>query len=219
MLLIIGNVLEAAATATLASALERMPFADGRATAGWAARPVKHNMQAEPDPLADQWCETISAALARHELFRLAAQPKRIIGPMISRYRPGDHYGAHVDDAMLDGSRADVAFTIFLNPPRTYDGGELVIDTPAGDDAHKLDAGTMVLYPANTLHRVAAVTRGIRYAAVGWVRSLIRNPEQRELLFDLERSRRALFEQHGKTAEFDLLSKCAANLMRMWCED
>ena len=28
-----------------------------------------------------------------------------------------------------------------------------------------------------------------------------------------------LFEREGKTAEADLLAKCAANLMRMWCED
>jgi PKHD-type hydroxylase len=51
------------------------------------------------------------------------------------------------------------------------------------------------------------------------VRSHLRHAAQRELLFDLDTARRALFERHGKTAEFDLLSKCAANLLRRWAED
>ena len=51
------------------------------------------------------------------------------------------------------------------------------------------------------------------------VRSFVRDPAQRELLFDLETARRRLFEREGKTAEADLLDKCAANLMRMWCDD
>jgi PKHD-type hydroxylase len=59
----------------------------------------------------------------------------------------------------------------------------------------------------------------VRFAAVGWVRSYIRSAERRELLFDLETARRKIFEVDGKTEEFDLLSKCAANLLRMWCED
>ena len=28
-----------------------------------------------------------------------------------------------------------------------------------------------------------------------------------------------LFERKGKTEEADLLAKCAANLLRLWCED
>ena len=55
--------------------------------------------------------------------------------------------------------------------------------------------------------------------AAGWVRSYVRDPAQRELLFDLETARRRLFDREGKTAEGDLLAKCAANLMRLWCDD
>ena len=53
---------------------------------------------------------------------------------------------------------------------------------------------------------------------VGWVRSLVRDAAKRELLFDLETARRKLFDAHGKTPEFDLLSKTTANLMRMWVD-
>jgi PKHD-type hydroxylase len=94
-----------------------------------------------------------------------------------------------------------------------------VLDTAAGEDAIKLPAGALVAYPATSLHRVAEVTRGTRLAAVGWARSFVRDPAQRELLFDLDTARRKLFAQQGSTAEFDLLSKSLANLMRMWAED
>ena len=43
--------------------------------------------------------------------------------------------------------------------------------------------------------------------------------EQRELLFDLDTARQRIFERNGKTAEFDLLAKTSANLIRMWAED
>ena len=66
---------------------------------------------------------------------------------------------------------------------------------------------------------MAPVTRGQRLAAVGWVRSYVRDAARRELLFELETARRRLFEREGKTADGDLLAKCAANLLRMWCED
>jgi PKHD-type hydroxylase len=46
----------------------------------------------------------------------------------------------------------------------------------------------------------------------------VRNAEQREILFDLDTARRAVFNVSGKNAEFDLMSKSLANLMRMWAE-
>ena len=54
--------------------------------------------------------------------------------------------------------------------------------------------------------------------AVGWVQSLIRDPRQRQILFDLEVVRRQLFQQQGKTSQFDLLSKSISNLWRLWVE-
>jgi PKHD-type hydroxylase len=117
-----------------------------------------------------------------------------------------------------DQVRTDVSVTVFLSAPEDYDGGELVIEAPGGESAYKLEAGAAVAYPASTLHRVNEVTRGTREVATLWVQSLVRSTEQRELLFDLERARRTLFEREGKTAEFDLLHKTASNLRRMWVE-
>ena len=130
------------------------------------------------------------------------------------------NYGSHVDDALMHGMRTDVSFTLFLSDPDSYDGGALVIESPAGEDDVKLPAGSLVAYPSTTLHRVAPVTRGARLAAVGWVRSFVRDPGASASFSSTStRARQRLFEREGKTAEFDLLSKTSANLLRMWAED
>lgn len=219
MILPIADALSPAAVATVRAGLEKVAFVDGRTSAGWMAQSVKSNLQASPGGEAERLRELVEAQLLENALFVLATRPKVIVGPLFSRYRPGHAYGTHVDDAVIAGRRTDVAFTLFLADPATYEGGELIIDTPSGEEAFKLPAGSLVTYPATTLHRVAPVTRGERLAAAGWVRSYLRHPAQRELMFDLETARRRLFEREGKTAEADLLAKCAANLMRLWCDD
>ena len=219
MILAIADVLSAADVAEVHADLAAATFVDGKATAGWSAKLVKANLQAADGPELERVRTLVEARLAEHAVFALATRPKTILGPLFSRYELGHAYGAHVDDALMDGVRTDVSFTLFLSAPETYDGGELVIESAAGEDAFKLGPGSVLTYPSTTLHRVAPVTRGRRLAAVGWVRSYIRDPAHRELLFELETARRRLFEREGKTADGDLLAKCAANLLRMWCED
>jgi len=219
MILAIADVLSAADVAEVRAGLASATFVNGRATAGWAAKLVKANLQASQGPELERVGALIETRLMEHAVFALATRPKTILGPLFSRYQPGHAYGPHVDDALMGGVRTDVAFTLFLSPPAGCAGGELVLDTHAGEEAFKLGPGSVVTYPATMLHRVAPVTRGERLAAVGWVRSFVREAAQRELLFDLETARRRLFDREGKTAEADLLAKCAANLMRMWCED
>jgi len=220
MQIVIGNVLSPAEIKTVLSALKRARFEDGRATAGFAARLVKRNRQAGG---SDRSLETVRKLLTErilgHEVFRLAVRPKALSALLLSRYEMGMHYGSHVDDPLIDGMRADVAFTLFLSDPKSYAGGELVIESAAGEEAVKLPAGSLVAYPATSLHHVADVTRGTRLAAVGWARSYVRDPARRELLFELDSARRQMFAREGKTAEFDLVSKSFANLMRMWVED
>jgi PKHD-type hydroxylase len=219
MILAIADVLTEADVAALRNGLARASFQPGEDTAGWSARLVKSNLQAGDSPETQALRSLVRSRLMAHPLFVLAARPKAVIGPLFSRYQPGHAYGTHVDNAIIDGARTDVSFTLFLSEPASYDGGELIIDTPSGEEAFKLAPGGVVTYPATALHRVAPVTRGERLAAAGWVRSYLRDPAQRELVFDLETARRRMFEREGKTAEADLLAKCATNLMRMWCDD
>jgi PKHD-type hydroxylase len=221
MILCIGQVLDEGRLVELRQRLAARAFVDGTATAGWHAKLVKHNRQAEAGPETQALQAEVGQALARHELFQLACRPRRLRPVLFSRYEPGMEYGSHVDDAVMgstDPIRSDVSFTLFLNPPDAYDGGELVIESTAGEQAFKLPAGGLVLYPSSTLHRVAPVTRGERLAAVSWVQSQVRDPGCREILFDLDTARRTLFQREGKSREFDLLSKSLANLLRLWAE-
>lgn len=220
MLLCIADVLDPAACAAARERLARARFVDGKATAGWHARLVKDNRQADA---ADASLEGLRAGikerLLAHPLFQLAARPKALSPLLLSRYEPGMSYGRHVDDALMGGARSDLSFTLFLSEEDAYAGGELVIEGSGGEQAIRLAAGALVLYPSTTLHRVEPVRAGVRLAAVGWARSYVRSAERREILFDLETARRGLFERHGKSDEFDLISKSAANLLRMWAED
>lgn len=219
MLIAIADILSADEIAQARDTLSRARFIDGKSTAGWAARQVKDNLQAAPDAAIEALRERVEMRLRAHPTFALAVRPLHVMGPMFSRYETGHAYGTHVDDALLAGRRSDVSFTLFLSAPETYDGGELVLESALGEEAIKLQAGSVFAYPATLLHRVAPVTRGTRLAAVGWVRSHVRDAAQRELLFDLETARRRLFDRDGKTEEGDLLARCTANLLRMWCED
>src|SRR5215831_8743526 len=218
MQIVIGNVLSQEELKIVIGTLARATFVDGRATAGFAARTVKHNRQASGRSL-ETIRELVAERILGNEVFRLAVRPKALSPLLFSRYEPGMHYGSHVDDALMEGMRTDVAFTLFLSERGSYDGGELTIESASGEETLKLDAGALVAYSATSLHRVADVTRGARLAAVGWARSFVRDPARRELLFDLDTARRQLFARAGKSAEFDLISKSFANLMRMWVED
>jgi len=219
LILCIHGVLDPGHLAKLKPLLEAGTYRDGRETAGWHARLAKDNQQADPDDTALRAAaELVAERLLQHELFALAVRPKRLAPLMISRYAQGRSYGSHTDDAMMGGLRSDVSFTVFLNGASDYEGGELVLERPEGEQSFKLEAGDAVVYPSTSLHRVDPVKRGTRLVAVGWAQSLVRRADQRELLFDLDTARRSLFKREGKCAEFDLLSKCVSNLLRDWAE-
>jgi PKHD-type hydroxylase len=194
--------------------LSRATFVDGKATAVGAAREVKHNLQAERSAANSAALdETIFSALQRNKEFQSFAFPKRILPPSYARYEPGMQYGTHIDGAVMAGIRTDLAMTLFLSSPETYDGGELVIEFASGEQEIKLAAGEAVVYPATTLHRVAPVTRGTRLVAVTWIQCAVREERVRSVLYDL--SRAVSHAEAAKDAEQTLLlSKCFHNLLR-----
>ncbi|BAT61168.1 PKHD-type hydroxylase [Variibacter gotjawalensis] len=220
MQIVIQDVLDAAEVKRARAAIAKAKFVDGRETAGWAAKGVKRNEQASAlDATLDPIRKLVTDRIAKNSLFAMAVRAKQLSPLLFSRYKGEMHYGSHVDDAIMQGMRVDISFTLFLADPSKYDGGELVIESTSGEETFKLEAGSMIVYPATTLHRVEPVTRGERIAAVGWARSFIRDPAQRELLFDLDTARRVVFERDGKSPAFDLMSKSLANLVRMWADD
>jgi PKHD-type hydroxylase len=221
MILCISDVLNKEMLARLSTLLNGATFEDGRATAGWSAQAVKHNSQlAAASPGYDTITGTVQDALVASLTLQAAALPLVYRPPLISRYEVGMAYGPHIDNALMGRplTRADLSYTLFLSAPDDYEGGELVLEDTHGEHTFKLQAGAMVLYPATYQHRVESVQTGLRLVAVGWIQSACRSAEAREILFDLHRLLTAEFATHGKTAEFDLLTKTRSNLLRMLAE-
>lgn len=217
-MLTLGQVLNPDDVRRVREGLAQAPFRDGKTTAGPVARRVKHNQQAVgSDAAVEALARFVRDALKRHPVFGAYARPAAWSRIMFSKYEPGDAYGLHTDDAFMsaDGGgrlRTDLSFTLFLSDPDTYEGGALLLDDLDGEREHRPAAGDAVLYRTGRLHRVTPVTRGKRLAAVGWIESVVRADDQRELLFDLERVRAATPEGEARL----LLDKAIGNLLRQW---
>lgn len=223
MLLTIPELLNPAQLEKVREILAGAEFVDGRLTAGFAAARVKRNLELKQDPeRLQRLIRIVMASLAHNERFRFGALPHRVADPIVARYEPGMTYGDHVDDPIMGSTgprfRTDVSMTIFLNPPESYEGGELVVRTPFGDQQVKLPAGDAVVYPSSSLHRVAPVTRGERLVALTWIQSYVRDAARRELLYELNLAREALLKEQPGTATTGYLDRSYANLVRMWAE-
>lgn len=222
MILVIDAIPEADDLAAIADRIALLEWRDGRETAGSAARKVKRNEQAAMNSIAGRALQDeLADALWDHPVIKAAAQPRRFSPLIISRTGKDGRYGAHVDNALMGRGaarlRTDLSFTLFLNPPADYDGGELVIHAAGMTQEVKGEAGSLVLYPSGSIHEVRPVTCGTRIVCVGWIESLVADAAQREMLFDLENLRAALRQKiPGQTVELLTLDKTIANLMRMW---
>jgi PKHD-type hydroxylase len=222
MIFSIDQILSSDELNEIKQVLSQAEFVDGKLTAGWHAKLVKNNQQLKTGTSYQELKTKILNALNKNALFSTAIRPKSVHSLLFSRYSEGMSYDTHVDNALMTGSsglcRSDVSFTLFLNSPQDYQWGELIIEGVQEEQSYRLEAGSAIFYPSTTLHRVNPVNQGTRLVAVGWVQSLIRDASDREILFDLETARRAIFAKSGKTPEFDLVSKSIANLLRKWAE-
>jgi len=137
MAILLDQILDQATLAALQTELANANWQDGGATAGPQARAVKSNQQlAGENPTAKRAAALITQGLAKHAGFIASAFPRCHTIPMFSRYEPGQAYGPHIDNALrIQGDerlRCDLAATLFLSDPSTYDGGELIIETGLG---------------------------------------------------------------------------------------
>ena len=220
MLITIDNVLSKDEVRQFRAHLDQAEWQDGAASAGTLARQAKNNQQlmenAEP---AISLGNHLLRNLGADPRFISAALPRKIYPPRFNRYAGGGTYGTHVDSAVmqLPGSfvsmRADLSATVFLAEPDEYEGGELEIEGEFGAQAVKLAAGSMVLYPASSLHRVTPVTEGARVASFFWVESLVGDEAERALLFDLDQAIQTLTPNEPQLLR---LTGIYHNLLRRW---
>ena len=221
MLLRIPSVLDRSELDVVRRMLAGAPFVDGKLSAGQVAKRVKHNQEMDRRAREiEQLNNLVMGKLVQHPDYRSGALPLRVAAPYYARYTPGMQYGDHVDDPIMgaDGTlyRSDVSITVFINDPADYEGGELAINTPFGEQLVKLPAGDAVMYPSSSLHRVAEVTRGERLVAVTWLQSLVRDPARRELLHELNTVRERLLATQADSEDAQLINKTYVNLIRMW---
>ncbi|ATI04038.1 MULTISPECIES: Fe2+-dependent dioxygenase [Cycloclasticus] len=223
MLLPINNVLDKKTVEQFRTALDKTTWEDGKITAGGQAKQVKVNQQIQDQSdLAIELGNHILKVLGRHPQFLSAALPKKIFPPKFNRYNNADHYGPHVDNAIMhlpdhQIMRTDLSCTLFLSDPKEYDGGELVIETTYGAQQVKLAAGDLILYPSTSLHQVLKVTKGARVCSFFWLESMIRDNQQREMLYTLDQSIQTLtIERGADDNEVRHLTGIYHNLIRLW---
>jgi PKHD-type hydroxylase len=224
MMLHVPKVLDATQVADFRKRLAVAGWTDGRITAGYQSARAKNNLQLpESDPVAHELSAAVRAALDRSPLLFAAALPRRIFTPLFNLYEEGNGFGDHVDNAVRyeqtgQPVRTDLSATLFLSGPDEYDGGELVIGAASGIHSVKLPAGDMVLYPATTIHKVEAITRGERHACFFWIQSMVRDEGERTLLFNLDLAIQKLNQDHpGDAAAVELVG-VYHNLLRKWAE-
>lgn len=220
MAAIISNLLTKEQVSAINAKLFSTPFADGNMSGGVLGRELKKNTQVPPNsPHYRELAELVMGAMQKNDAFNTAAIPRRILSPIFSAYAKGDEYKQHVDAAMMGpypGMRTDLSITIFLNDPSAYNGGELVLESPFGENVFKLPPGSAILYPTHFVHRVNKVTKGRRIAAVTWVESMVSDPHKREILNDLGSAMTQLISQKGDMKVIRDLEKGRLNLLRMW---
>ena len=90
-----------------------------------------------------------------------------------SIYREGHYYRPHQDSLLVSGempTQRKVSVTVQLSDGDSYEGGDFrmhfVAAQPPPDVLRR--AGTAIAFPSLAIHEVEPVTKGVRYALVGW---------------------------------------------------
>lgn len=225
MMILIEEVLAAEDLQRLRTLAAQAPWQTGL-SAGPQAKAVKHNLQVpEGWEGLREMRQIVLRALNRHPLLLSAALPLKVLPPNFNRYTP-EHpsYGWHIDGTVRwlpDGSalRTDLSATVFLSDPAEYEGGELVIREPLGARAIRGARGSVVVYPSGLLHEVTPVTRGERLACYLFMQSMVRDPEQRRLLHEMDLALIKLRTRLGEAdAQLVALTGTYHNLLRRWTE-
>lgn len=220
MVAVIENLLDKDQIKTIATKLFSAEFVDGSISGGPLGKGNKKNTQVSPnDPSYREMANQVMQAMQRNDQFNAYAMPRRILAPLFASYVPGEKYGSHIDATLMGpypGMRTDLSITIFLNDPDAYDGGDLILETPFGEQSFKRKAGDAIIYPTYYLHRVEPVKSGRRLAIVTWVESMVADAGRREILQDFAEVMDMLVERNAERDVLVRLEKGRLNLMKMW---
>jgi PKHD-type hydroxylase len=227
MIRTVPNLIPQSLVTELVEELSRLELMEGRRTAGATGQDKKNNLQLVDTPEALAMSQKISQHLAQRRAVSEMLALRSSLPFMFNCYRPGMEYKPHRDNVIMYAKghelRVDLSATVFLSEPDSYDGGELVVDVDHRPTPVKLPAGSMVLYPGNSVHAVTPVTRGTRWAAVTWFQSRIRSHEQRDAYALIIHAKTLLEASPASTAEpqktaLEQVCRVQDELLRMWAE-
>lgn len=218
MFLEIKDFLRADEVARLRELAAKVQFVDGRISN--PHNKAKNNLQAsEADPLYAESSRIVGDAFTRSEPFRNFAFPRHIAPPLLARYEVGMTYGAHADTAYMrfgnEIHRSDISATVWLNPPESYDGGELVVHLGTRPVVIKGEPGSVVVYPSTQLHQVTPLRRGQRLVSITFIESMIPDEFHRTQLYELDE----IAALEGLKMSWDgrvRLEAVRNNLRRLW---
>ena len=86
----------------------------------------------------------------------------------IARYSEGNYYDWHLDIGKKLSSTRKLSITVQLSDPADYDGGELELFSFTRENPTR-NIGSIIVFPSFLTHRIAPVTRGVRWSLVAWV--------------------------------------------------
>ena len=79
------------------------------------------------------------------------------------------HYDWHVDAGNGEPVHRKISLTVQLSDPKDYEGCQLLINNHGGMIEGTRERGSVHLFPSYMPHKVAPITRGLRYALVIWI--------------------------------------------------
>jgi PKHD-type hydroxylase len=162
----------------------------------------------------------VLAALREQPLFMLATQPVAFSEVTLARHSAERATDSPRELPVSSSSlRVDLVAVLFLSPPESYQGGELLLDTGFGAERYRPEVGTCLAFPASARYEIAPVTRGSSWLASVAVQSGIRSASEREILYDVGYALH-LLDLFGPehTHHADRLRRCQSDLLRSWLE-
>lgn len=204
--------------------LQGMEWETGRARTKEATGTVKKNQEITmgTNPTSKSILEGLMKKLSNHKDIVVDHSVKKIYSAKFNKYTPdnGGEYQRHGDAAVMGGTvRTDMAMTLWLSHPDTYEGGMLCVENSDGSyHTFKGDPGTCIIYPCHNPHWVTPVTKGERICMITWMESMYRDIEQRDLIRRFIRTLHKM-EKDPELAFGDYFTTFAcihSKLTRMW---
>jgi len=209
----IYKIITSEASAQLCEVIKGGDWQEGKARTKALTGTIKQNLElhGKPDTPIGKIADTLGKTILAHSTVQLDNLPLTANVPKFNKYMNGGHYKRHTDAPWMMSVRTDLACTMWLTEPDTYDGGELCVN----GQKVKGKAGEALIYRCGSPHEVTPVTRGERICAITWIQSRVRDEYKRQIVTDL----RKFLQNFDDTS--DLLVQGSAvhsALLRMWME-